>query len=316
MLWLFVWNVKISRPIFGGYPKKHKPVAQYSIRDLEILSGVKAHTLRIWEQRYDFLKPHRTDTNIRFYTDEQLKNVLNISLLNRNGFRISKIAKMKNEDLNNEVLKISSDNAEPNVYLDSLVHSMLDFDEARFEKTLSSAIVSLGFESTFNTVIFPFMQRTGILWTTGAVRPVQEHFITNLIRRKITVAIDSQFVKVNEKSKKFVLFLPSGETHELLLLFTEYLLRNQNHQVAYVGASVPFEDISFIHADFKPNFLLTFITVTPSEMPLQDYINKLSETFPETKILVGGAQIMFHPVTLPSNVFSVKSCEQLLELIQ
>jgi len=290
-------------------------VAQYSIRDIEILSGVKAHTLRIWEQRYDFLKPHRTDTNIRYYTDEQLRNILNVSLLNRNGFKISTIAKMKNDDLNSAVLKVATENTEPNIYLDSMIHSMLDFDEARFEKTLSSAIVSLGFEATFNTVVFPFMQRTGILWTTGAVRPVQEHFITNLIRRKITVAIDSQFVKPTENSKKFVLFLPSGETHELLLLFTEYLLRNHNHQVAYVGASVPFEDIAYIHADFKPHFLLTFFTVAPTEMPLQDYINKLASTFPDTKIFVGGAQIMFNPVDLPGNVFAVKSCEQLLSLL-
>lgn len=290
-------------------------MAQYSIRDIEILSGVKAHTLRIWEQRYDFLKPHRTDTNIRYYTDEQLKNILNISLLNRNGFRISKIAKMKHEDLNSEVLKISSENAEPNIYLDSLVHSMLDFDEARFEKTLSSAIVSLGFEATFNTVIFPFMQRTGTLWTTGAVRPVQEHFITNLIRRKIVVAIDSQFIKVTEKSKKFVLFLPSGETHELLLLFTEYLLRNQNHQVAYVGASVPFEDIAYIYDDFKPDYLLTYFTVSPSEMPIQVYINKLSATFPATKIIVGGAQIIHGAVEYPANVHAVLSFEQLSSLL-
>jgi len=290
-------------------------VAQYSIRDIEILSGVKAHTLRIWEQRYDFLKPHRTDTNIRYYTDEQLRNILNVSLLNRNGFKISTISKMKNEDLNSAVLKVATENTEPNIYLDSLIHSMLDFDEARFEKTLSSAIVSLGFEATFNTVVFPFMQRTGTLWTTGAVRPVQEHFITHLIRRKITVAIDSQFVKLNEKSKKFVLFLPSGETHELLLLFTEYLLRSHNHQVAYVGSSIPFNDISYIHEDFKPDFLLTYLTVTPTEMPTQEYINKLASTFLDTKILVGGAQIMFHPVDLPSNVFAVKSCEQLLSLL-
>ena len=291
-------------------------MAQYSIRDIEVLSGVKAHTLRIWEQRYDFLKPLRTDTNIRYYTDEQLKNILNVSLLNRNGFRISKIANMKHEDINSEVLKIATENAEPSVYLDSLVHAMLDFDEARFEKTLTSSIVSLGFESTFNAVVFPFMQRTGTLWTTGAVRPVQEHFITNLIRRKITVATDSQFVKLTENSKKFVLFLPSGETHELLLLFTEYILRSHNHKVVYVGTSIPFDDIEYIYNDFKPDFFLTFFTVVPSELPLQGYINRIASTFPATKIVVGGAQIMFNPVDLPKNVYAIRSCEQLLDLLR
>jgi DNA-binding transcriptional MerR regulator len=290
-------------------------VSQYSIRDIEMLSGVKAHTLRIWEQRYDFLKPHRTDTNIRYYTDEQLKLILNISLLNRSGVRISKIAEMKAEDLNSAVMKISSENNEPNVYLDALIHAMLDFDELRFEKTLSSAIMRIGFQETFISIIFPFMQRAGMLWSTGAVRPIQEHFISNLIRRKISVAIDSQFVKVTESSKKFVLFLPSGETHELLLLFTEYLIRNHNHQVAYIGTSVPFDDIEFINANFKPDFLLTYFTVSPDEMPLQIYIEKLSASFPQTTIVVGGLQIASNALVFPDNVVPVFSIQQLTNLL-
>ncbi len=290
-------------------------MSQYSIRDIEMLSGVKAHTLRIWEQRYDFLKPHRTDTNIRYYTDEQLKLILNISLLNRSGVRISKIAEMKAEDLNSAVMKISSENNEPNVYLDALIHAMLDFDELRFEKTLSSAIMRIGFQETFISIIFPFMQRAGMLWSTGAVRPIQEHFISNLIRRKISVAIDSQFVKVTESSKKFVLFLPSGETHELLLLFTEYLIRNHNHQVAYIGTSVPFDDIEFINANFKPDFLLTYFTVSPDEMPLQIYIEKLSASFPQTTIVVGGLQIASNALVFPDNVVPVFSIQQLTNLL-
>ena len=195
-------------------------MAQYSIKEVETLSGVKAHTLRIWEQRYHLLTPERTDTNIRFYSDEQLRMLLNIATLNRNGMKISKIAGLEKGALNQEVLKVFESANQPDNLLDSLIHSMLDFDERRFEKTLSDAILKIGFDDAFVKLLFPFLIRTGILWATGAVRIVQEHFITNLIRRKIYVAIDSVFVEPNKQSKKFILFLPEGETHDLLLLFT------------------------------------------------------------------------------------------------
>lgn len=286
-------------------------MAQYSISDIEMLTGIKAHTLRIWEQRYNFLTPHRTDTNIRYYTDDQLKLILNIGLLNRNGFKISKIAEMKSEDLKSAVLEVTSTHQEPSVYLDALTHAMIDFDEALFEKTLSSAIMRSGFYRAFHDVIFPFMQRTGILWSTGVVRPAQEHFISNLIRRKLSVAIDNQFVQTTEKSKRFVLFLPSGENHELLLLFTEYVLRMHQHEVAYIGTSVPFEDISFIRERFKPDYLVTFFTISPAEMPLQVYIERLASSFSDLTLLIGGSLLQTPTFDLPSNVRLVKSVNDL-----
>jgi len=286
-------------------------MAQYSIKDVETLSGVKAHTLRIWEQRYDFIKPQRTDTNIRFFDDDQLKTILNIALLNRNGMKISKIAEMDTESLNGEVIKVTTHNVEPNVLLDSMIHAMIDFDEARFEKALSQSIVKLGFESTFTKVIFPMLERTGILWSTGAVRPAQEHFISNLIRRKLSVAIDNQYVNKKNNSKKFVLFLPDGENHELMLLFSEFLLRSRNHEVAYIGHSLPFEDIDFINKAFKPNCLLTFFTVPPKEMGLQAYIEKLAGSYPSLQIFISGAQVVMQKPTLPENVTYISSIDDL-----
>lgn len=291
-------------------------MAQYSIKDVEMLSGVKAHTLRVWEQRYQFLKPQRTDTNIRYYSDDQLRQILNISLLNRNGYKISKIANMTDDELRSEVMHLSQQVHTAGNLLDSLVHSMLEFDEARFEKTLSTAIMKMGFEQTFTQLIFPFMIRTGILWATGSVRPAQEHFITNLIRRKISVAIDNQYVERNERTKKFVLFLPEGETHELLLLFTEYVLRSKNHEVAYLGNSVPFDDVEFINEVFKPDYLITYLTVQPKEMPVQDYINKLAFSFPQKKIIIGGSQFdLQQQLQIPSNVVLVRSLEQVQSVI-
>lgn len=290
-------------------------MSQYSIKEVEILSGVKAHTLRIWEQRYDFLKPHRTDTNIRYYTDDQLKLLLNISMLNREGIKISKIADMTREQMNQELLRISNTSNQADHLLDQLIQSMLDFSEQRFERTLSNAIMKLGFEDAFNKLIFPFMIRTGVLWATGSVRPVQEHFITNLIRRKISVATDNQFVEPDEKSKKFVLFLPEGETHELLLLFTEYVLRKHNHIVAYVGTSLPYEDIEFINSHFQPDFLVTFITVPMEGDHLISYINSLSYNFPNVDILMGGAQVDQLSASLPENVRHISSTESLLAFV-
>ena len=290
-------------------------MGQYSIKEIESLSGVKAHTIRVWEQRYDFLKPERTDTNIRYYTDEQLRLILNISTLNRSGMKISKIACLEEAEMRNEVQKLSQVQVEPNAQLDELIHCMIDFDEARFEKTLSCAIMKHGFEKAFTELIFPLMLRTGVLWTTGVIRPAQEHFMTNLVRRKISAAIDSQYVNKNANTRKFVLFLPEGERHELLLLFTEYLLRKNNQEVAYIGNSLPFNDIDFISNSFKPDYLITYFTIPLQDISLQEYINKLSLSFPSQKIIVGGKQLLQQHIVMPGNTRAVCCLDELLGLI-
>ncbi len=290
-------------------------MAQYSIKEVETLSGVKAHTLRIWEQRYEFLRPERTDTNIRFYTDDQLRLLLNVATLNRSGMKISKIAELKNGELNKEVLKVFEKTQQPDNLLDSLIHAMLDFDEQRFEKVLSSAIVKLGFEDAFIQLIFPFMSRTGVLWATGAVRVVQEHFITNLIRRKIYVAIDGIYQEASTASKKFVLFLPEGETHELLLLFTEYILRKRNHNVTYLGTSLPFKELDFVASALNPDFIVLYQTVQMDYMPFAEYLQKISSAFSSSRILVGGYQISQVETELPSNCIPVYSAGDLLNVV-
>lgn len=286
-------------------------MAQYSIKDVELLSGVKAHTLRVWEQRYDFLRPERTNTNIRFYTDEQLKKILNISLLNRNGYKISRIAEMTDADLKNEVIQITNQTQSADNLLDSLTQSMIDFDETRFERTLSTAILKHGFEEAFTRTVFPFLIRTGVLWTAGTILPVQEHFITNLIRRKLMVAIDNQSAEPMPGAKRFVLFLPEGETHELMLLFIEFILRKNRQKVAYIGNSLPLADVEFIHKSFNPDALVTYLTVPQSEMPLKNFINKLSASFPQSSILIGGRQVETYSSELPANTHLIRSIDEL-----
>ena len=289
-------------------------MGRYSIKEVETLSGLKAHTLRIWEQRYHILKPERTDTNIRYYSDEQLKLILNISTLNKQGMKISKIANLSQSELNKLVQEISNEGATTDILQDGFTRAMIDFDEAQFEKTLSTAIMRHGFETAFIDLVFPIMVRAGVLWSAGTIHASQEHFISNLIRRKISTAIDSQYVKPDAKSKKFVLFLPEGETHELVLLFTEYLLRKRNHHVAYIGNSVPYADIEFIQQAFKPDYLVTFFSIPLSGITVAEYIKNLSNSFPKQKLMIGGKQV--ENLKAPAkNVSIIQSAKDLLSII-
>jgi MerR family transcriptional regulator, light-induced transcriptional regulator len=287
----------------------------YSIKEVETLSGVKAHTLRIWEQRYAFLRPERTETNIRYYNDEQLRLLLNVATLNRQGMKISKIAGLKKSDLNTEVLKVYEGTNLPDDLLDSLIHAMLDFDEQRFEKTLTGAIVKLGFEDAFSKLVFPFLARTGVLWATGAVRVVQEHFMSNLIRRKILAAIDGIYTQPDSKSKKFVLFLPEGETHEILLLFIEYILRKHNHHVIYLGCSLPLYELDLIAKNLKPDFLVTYQTVAAGHITFGEFLKVISTKLPSARILVGGSQFKSGTSKIPHNCIAIQSVAELLQSI-
>jgi DNA-binding transcriptional MerR regulator len=291
-------------------------MGQYSIRDIETLSGIKAHTLRIWEQRYGFLTPHRTDTNIRFYSDEQLKMILNIALLNKNGYKISKIAEMGQDQVRETILRISEASGSCDSLVDSLIHAMVDFDEDRFEKTLNSAIIKMGFGHAFENMILPFLDRTGMLWATGVIRPVQEHFMSNLIRRKLNVAIDNIYIKRTEATRRFVLFLPEGEWHELMLLYTDYVLRSHNHEVIYLGASVPHDDLTSLGTEYKPDYLITFVTAPIQHTDIQSFLDHLSATYPDLDILIGGPQIDIELPVLPANVHFVKCTQTLLSAIK
>ena len=165
-------------------------MATYSIKDIEHLSGIKAHTLRIWEKRYNIIVPKRTQTNIRYYDDEDLKRLLNVSVLNRYGYKISSIANLHEKEIRNEILAITSKYGDLSAQIENLIVAMVDFDKAYFDKIFNKSIMSRGLEETMLKVIYPFFEKIGILWQTGNINPAQEHFISNLIRQKLIVAID------------------------------------------------------------------------------------------------------------------------------
>ncbi|GHB54214.1 MerR family transcriptional regulator [Persicitalea jodogahamensis] len=289
-------------------------MSSYSIRDLEQLSGIKAHTLRIWEQRYNIIEPQRTDTNIRTYDDQDMKLVLNISLLKAHGYKISKISKMTPEQMHAEVVAISDRKLSYPDQIHALTLSMLDLDEERFEKIISTNILKFGFEDSMINIIYPFLSRIGTLWVTGSVGPAQEHFISNLIRQKIIVAIDGQVVRQTPQSKTFLLFLPEGELHEMGLLFANYILRARNNKVVYLGQSLPFHEIEFAHKIHRPDYIFAAITSVPAGNDVQPYVDRLAAEFPESTILLTGYQIVGQGIKTAPNVILINKIQDLIQL--
>ena len=291
-------------------------MAKYSIKDLERLSGIKAHTIRIWEKRYGLLHPERTDTNIRHYSDADLKRILNVSILKRHGIKISHIASMKEKEMAEKILIISSDTSDYESLIESLVISMVDMDQDKFEKLLSRSIMQLGFEDSILKIVYPFLEKIGILWQTGAVNPAQEHFITHLIRQKIIVGIDSVIPANHPSPKHFLLYLPEGELHELGLLFYSYLIQKRGHKVTYLGQWVPLSDMASASTVLNVNYLLTSIVAAHSGMDLMDYLVKLSATFHDKTIYISGYQVSQISGTLPGNIIRLNSAQDLMPYIQ
>lgn len=260
-------------------------MGQYSIKELEQLSGIKAHTIRIWEKRHKIIEPSRTSTNIRYYSDLDLKKIINVSLLNTYGLRISKIAHMSLDDMNKKVLEISEIE---NSHIDRLVIAMVDMDEELFEKILSGLIRQFGFEKTVTEIIYPFLEKIGILWQTQNITPAHEHFISNLIRQKIVVAIDGLPIPPKTASR-ILLFLPEGEMHELGLLFYHFLVRKSGYRCYYLGQNVPHEDLISVYKVHQPEMMVTSVT-SNLQIPVETYFERLSNDFGGTKILASGYQ--------------------------
>jgi DNA-binding transcriptional MerR regulator len=289
-------------------------MSNYSIKDLEQLSGIKAHTLRIWEQRYNIISPKRTDTNIRTYDDLDLKLVLNISLLKDHGFKISEISKMSLGEMTQEVITISDRKLNYPDQIHALTISMIDLDEDRFEKIISTNILQFGFENTMIYIIYPFLSRIGTLWVTGSIGPAQEHFMSNLIRQKIIVAIDGQVHKQRPTATKYLLFLPEGELHEIGLLFANYVIRARSNKVIYLGQSLPFSELEFVYNLHKPDYLFTSITSSPSNHEVQPFVEKLARSFPEAQLLFTGYQVVGQDIRTPDNTLIVNNAEDLIRI--
>ncbi len=289
-------------------------MSHYSIKDLENLTGIKAHTIRMWEQRYNILKPDRTDTNIRLYDADELKLMLNVALLNSHGYKISKIAQMTRQELHERVMGAVS---QVNGYYDqinALTVAMIDLNEEHFNSIMLRNIDEFGFEATITHVVYPFLSRVGTLWATNAISPAHEHFITNLIRQKIIAAIDMEQSKPSVNSKKFMLFLPEGELHEIGLLFAYYVLKARGHRVIYLGQSLPLGEIKAVYNVYSPEYIFTIITSNPGTEYVQDYVNDLCVTFPQSKFWLTGIQIVGQDIEMPENAQTIMNINNFIDM--
>lgn len=288
---------------------------KFTIKDLENLSGIKAHTIRIWEQRYSFLKPQRTATNIRYYSNLELKMLLNISLLNKYGYKISHINRMSNDELHEKTLTLTSAEAQQERIVNELIQHMVDVEPDGFEKVLDQHIHARGIEKTISHIIFPFLERIGILWLTDHINPAQEHLISNVIRQKLLVGIDSAVTPLSLKTK-MLLFLPENEHHEIGLLFLQYMLKIRGVKVIYLGASVPVKDLDYVVELKRPDYIYTHLTTVIKEFNFDKFINNLKLCFPQQKIVISGLMAQtFEKKHLPPNFRFLKSFSELNDFL-
>ena len=286
----------------------------FTIRDIENLSGIKAHTIRIWEQRYSFLKPKRSDTNIRYYTNDELRIILNIALLNKYGYKISRIDKMSREAMFENVLSLTDTRAKENLTVNRLLECMIEFDVELFENILNNCIDTSGIEKTILQIIFPFLDKVGILWLTNHVNPAQEHLVSNVIRQKIIVGIDSLPTKTTSFSK-VCLFLPEGEYHELSLLFVAFLLKKKGISFIYLGASIPFEELKNVTSVKKPAYLYTHITTAGQSFNVDKFLSVLNKDFRSYTTVISGRFTSSYVKKIPPKIAFKRSLNEVREFI-
>jgi MerR family transcriptional regulator, light-induced transcriptional regulator len=290
-------------------------MSSYTIKDLEKISGIKAHTIRIWEQRYNFLQPQRTETNIRSYSAEELKVILNVSLLNKYGFKISHIDKMSSEQMEEKIMALNQLDAQKERVVNALIKEMVGLNMVAFERQLDLYIGQKGIEKTINEIIFPYLERVGILWVTNHINPAQEHLATNIVRQKIILGIEKLPPLVNY-SKRIVLFMPEGEYHELGLLYVHFLLKQRGVYVDYLGANVPMVDLKYLTEVKKIDFLYCHITSPARNFKLDKFFANLATINPHTPIILSGQLIQEFKGKIASNIQLKRSLAETIAFLQ
>lgn len=286
----------------------------YSIKDLENLTGIKAHTIRIWEKRYGIIEPRRTDTNIRYYLEEDLKKIMNIALLNRNGYKISKIAKLKNDDIQSIAAQLTDVDKSFENQLDVLTLSVLELNEDNFLKIFNANISQNGFKQTMIEVIYPLLDKLGMMWIAGSVEPIHENFVSHIIKRKCIVEIDKLKVK-NEKAKKFLLFLPTGENGELSLNFLHYIIKLNGHKVINLGMNIDVQNVFSGVQICNPDYILTIIDNMEDAEVYSNFVELLAQQTGDTRLLLSGLQVLRQKKYYPSKVLTFQSSQELEVLL-
>lgn len=287
----------------------------YSIKDLEVLSGVKAHTIRIWEKRYNLLVPQRTDTNIRYYTDDDLKRMLNISMLVRNGYKISKVSKWDEQKISETILNLTAENNTEADYIEQLILYMVNFDNINFYRAVSEIINKMGLEEAITKIFFNFFVRIGTYWQVGSIFPAQEHYVSNILRQKIIAEIDKLGI-VHSRQETILFYLPDNEMHEVSLLFYAYLAQKMGYRVIYLGQFVPQQDLNKIQDQVRIDYVFTAFINSITKDDLENYLESVKELLHDQKVFITGWQIQSHNPKLPRNVKVVKDYHEFKKFLR
>jgi DNA-binding transcriptional MerR regulator len=290
-------------------------MSSYTIKDLEKISGIKAHTIRIWEQRYQFLQPQRTETNIRTYSSDELKTILNVSLLNKYGFKISHIDKMSAEQMEEKILSLNQIDAQRERVVNALIKEMVSLNMANFERQMDTYIGQKGIEKTIIEIIFPFMERVGILWVTNHINPAQEHLATNVIRQKIILGIE-KLPPVLNYTKRIVLFMPEGEYHEIGLLYVHFLLKQRGFYVDYLGANVPMVDLRYLSEFQKVDYLYCHLTSPAKNFKIHKFFEQLSEVSKIIPIVISGQLAQAYKGQIAGNIQLKKTLPETISFLE
>jgi len=291
----------------------------FSIKDLENLSGIKAHTIRIWEKRYNLLSPERTQTNIRLYSLLSLQKLLNITLLYENGLKISKIAQLKNEEIPLKVREIIDEKSIKNNMMNAFKLSMINFDQSLFYNTYNKLVVDLSFREIFKEYFIPLLQELGYLWQSNTISTTHEHFITNLVKQKVYTNTEKVHRSEYVNNKSFVLFLPENEIHELGILYLNYELNLRGYKSIFLGQSVPIENLEPLIASNEFVEFIAYVTVEPSKEKIDKYLQKFKKKILDKKdcrLSLLGFQTQFVDLnTKPENVSVYRGLEDLIEAL-
>jgi MerR family transcriptional regulator, light-induced transcriptional regulator len=290
-------------------------MAIYAIRDLERLTGIKAGTIRIWEQRYRLIEPKRTPTNIRYYNDEDLRMLMNVALLNKNGYKISKIAEMTPTFIAQMATEIAASDVSRPAQIDALILAMIDLDEEAFEAILGAHVRETSFEQAMLELVYPFLDKLSVLWITRSISPAHEKFVTNLIRRKLMAAIDQASFGVSDSSNTFLLYSPEGEQQELTLLFIQYILRTRQQRVVYLGLNTTLGELRDVCEPLKPKYVFTILQDPPARQSLQGFLDTTARSVNGSELLLTGTQFFASPVSLPTNARLLNGLGDLMHLL-
>jgi DNA-binding transcriptional MerR regulator len=298
--------------------KMNRIKSTFSIKNLENISGIKAHTLRIWEKRYNLLEPERTDTNIRRYSLDSLKTLLNVTLLYNHGFKISKIASLSEDEIPDLVRNIALKSNSEQVSINAFKLAMINFDCELFDNNYDEILQHHNFEYVFIDIFMPLMKELGILWQTGAISPTHEHFITNLVKQKIHVQTEllQRTTTFKEDQPIFALFLPENEIHELGILYLNYLILSKGYRTIFLGQSLQTSSLETLYTYNTTFNFVTYITVEPNKDDIMPYLNDFHEKLlskTDSKLIIfGPQQLEIDTETLPGKIELYRSVESFI----